>query len=147
MNALKRKQVVKLARIARKTAEKIAKEENLPNKLNGMCARASAILFRLLKSKGFTPSICFGHCHCFIEIEDLVVDVTASQFGYGRIMIVSRAKILTVLNPKHQHAFISNNSHWSYSTLHKYKSIRSAKAHQGRWSWPPEQTIGKEDFI
>ena len=61
--------------------------------LDMMCAVASAVLFREFCRKGIgkKPRIVEGEYwkedHCWVEVDDYVVDITASQFHGPRIVV------------------------------------------------------------
>ena len=61
--------------------------------LHAMCAVASATLFRELCRRGIgkKPRIVEGEYwkkeHCWVEVDDCVVDITASQFNGPRIVV------------------------------------------------------------
>lgn len=60
--------------------------------LCGACAIASVVLWRALKAAGFKDATLvrgwyFGSNHCWVEVEDLVVDLTATQFGALRPVV------------------------------------------------------------
>jgi hypothetical protein len=65
-------------------AECIAEKECYSSDLNGLCAIASAELFKRLKKKGFHPVICMSAedwgMHVYLKLGDHVLDVTATQF-------------------------------------------------------------------
>lgn len=67
----------------REWAEKYHKQS--PDKywpgLGGMCAIASARLFKDLKKLKLNPQIHLGSNHCFVVVDDHVIDVTATQFS------------------------------------------------------------------
>lgn len=58
--------------------------------LAGACAIASLSLYVLLRMHGFKPTIfqsamgLFGSCHCWVEVDGKVVDVTATQFDAAK---------------------------------------------------------------
>lgn len=56
--------------------------------LSGFCARASAELFTRLKRAGHEPRLVWNNDHVFVVLYDHILDITASQFGKGRIEIV-----------------------------------------------------------
>lgn len=64
-------------------------------RLAGACGIASYTLYKALKRKGYNPNlVCwvsqFGG-HAWVELGDIVIDVTATQFGkYPAVYIVSR---------------------------------------------------------
>lgn len=74
--------VVSCAREARKIAENIAEKEGWPRDLEGLCARASAVLFDLLKDNNFEPEIGLSATrpHVFVMVDGYIVDVTATQY-------------------------------------------------------------------
>jgi hypothetical protein len=82
-------QVVRdLALEVRDWAEVFAEKTNMPANLNGMCAIASAELWKRLRAHGIKAKICmseedFGF-HVYLKVEDHVVDVTATQFSWSK---------------------------------------------------------------
>lgn len=79
---------------ARHRVERIAREEDWPYDLQGLCGRATAIIHQLLNLIGFDPIMCIGTGHIFSMIDDYVVDVTASQFDLDDILIRSHQDLL-----------------------------------------------------
>jgi hypothetical protein len=60
--------------------------------LCGACAIASIVLWRALRAAGFRDTSVvrgwyFGSNHCWVEVEGLLVDVTATQFGATRAVV------------------------------------------------------------
>lgn len=76
------KEILHLAREARKISEKQAALEGFDKDLCGFCARGSAILFDLLQDKGYNPIIALSEFtpHVFIIIKNHIVDITATQY-------------------------------------------------------------------
>lgn len=70
----------------RKWAELQSIKSRMPANLEGMCARASAELFNQLSAVGVRAELHAyedgdGAAHVFTVVDDIVVDVTATQFG------------------------------------------------------------------
>jgi hypothetical protein len=70
----------------RKWAELQSIESRMPANLEGMCARASAELFRRLSAVGVRAELHayedgYGAAHVYTVVEDIVLDVTATQFS------------------------------------------------------------------
>lgn len=97
--------------------------------LCGMCAIAAAELFRRLQSAGYKPKIAVRNKkvegHCFIIVDEKVVDVTATQFGMKPVEIVAR-------NQKRLPSF------WRHTSL--FDSVEDLILCQKRTGWPIEQT-------
>jgi hypothetical protein len=55
--------------------------------LAGLCAIATARLYRELKQEGIHGQIWSNSYHCFLTVNNKVVDVTATQFGRERVVI------------------------------------------------------------
>jgi hypothetical protein len=65
--------------------------------LGGMCARASAKLYRVLSRRGIQCTISVvemmgGTAHAFVEVGDYIVDVTATQFdeALDKVIVLER---------------------------------------------------------
>jgi len=48
--------------------------------LTGMCGICSYFLFKTLKEKKLSPVFSINDEHCFVMLQGLVIDVTATQF-------------------------------------------------------------------
>jgi len=60
--------------------------------LCGMCAICSYELARRLKRAGFYPRVHVNESHSFVRVNKVIVDVTATQFGYReRVLIRSKS--------------------------------------------------------
>jgi hypothetical protein len=51
--------------------------------LAGMCAISTLELGKIFESYGYNPLYCTTGNHCFLIVDDYIVDATASQFGSG----------------------------------------------------------------
>jgi hypothetical protein len=52
--------------------------------LQGACAVASVMIFRQLRALGFPAQLVLASddCHCFVMVGKVVIDATATQFGF-----------------------------------------------------------------
>ena len=75
-----------LAHIVRKAYEKSWNSDNL----GGACFDATRQLFCLARDYGITVQIGLGDGHAFVLLGDTIVDVTATQFGKYRKVLVSK---------------------------------------------------------
>lgn len=81
-----RRQIFAIAEQVRKWAEARAAETRSPNNLQGMCAIASAELWRQLAGSGIAAKIRVWEddkscCHAFLVVGDNILCVTATQFS------------------------------------------------------------------
>ena len=58
----------------------VEKEEASRPNLRGACAIASAWLFRRLKQEGLDAEVVLSHAHCYVRVNGLLMDPTATQF-------------------------------------------------------------------
>ena len=74
-------QILTAAQDVRIWAEERALRELFPADLCGLCARSSAMLYILLKQRGYSPQIIYSdYVHVFIHVENHLIDLTATQF-------------------------------------------------------------------
>jgi hypothetical protein len=130
----------RIAGVARKWAEHLAKQEGLCNKktLDGLCARASAKLFSLLKPH-YPCKIALTDCeevsHVFIMCYSYIIDITATQFIDG-------CSSVEILHSK----LVKENEVW-WQNLKYFNSAKRLRLHQIKTAWPEEQIIQPEDLI
>lgn len=81
--------VLDIANEARAWAEK--KQRNYQffyaQNLCGMCAKASGYLFEQLKEAGIPAKLALTSNHCFVLVDNHIVDITATQFGREKVMV------------------------------------------------------------
>lgn len=100
MNDRLRAKVMTIAIGVRNWAQDLAEEQNYnAEDLLGWCAIASAELHKRLKSFGVKSTICMSNVsgagyHCFVMVEDHIVDVTATQFKafYADPVVIMHSK-------------------------------------------------------
>ena len=134
MDAYTLDQVRNIASDVRRWAEDQAYDKTLDevHDLNGYCAIAAAELHRRLVSEGIRNELHMathgcGSSHCWVVVNDHVVDVTATQFG------PFRAQPVVVLHEKEA------EQHWFYRTTEIFYSSKSLRKSQQRTGWPPHQ--------
>ena len=87
--------IIQIAEENRKWAESVANYFLSQSKdrwffssnLCGMCAIASLRLFRELRAAGYEAQIAYTLGHVFVVYDNLIIDITATQFGYDRVFI------------------------------------------------------------
>lgn len=74
--------------------------KNFPSNLAGMCAIGSVALFKHLVCNLKFKNVKFvaaesgcGFSHCWLKVEDHVIDVTATQFGYKSVVIAKESEL------------------------------------------------------
>ena len=128
-----------IAASCRTWAEEFANEAELfSSDLNGLCGIASAKVFLELKAKGYKPVIHLhagDDCaHCFVVVEDYIVDVTATQFwGHKDVKVV-------VLHEKEAVEFEY------YTTSKTFTTVKALRKHQESTQWPSEQ-IAYDEYL
>jgi hypothetical protein len=116
-----------LAHRVRIALEKFAQENQYPSDLSGLCSIASIILAKEFISNGSSAKIAYGDVkssfgHCWVFSSKKHYDVTATQFGYQKILIISD-KDLPIYDYIKRHKidiltkdFQKNFDHWSQKT-------------------------------
>lgn len=87
-----------IARTVRQWAErhltrKKQKDFHRAKDLSCMCAYASTILFvALSKHANIAQHLYFvqGPCHCYLRFKDIIIDITATQFGARDAIVIQR---------------------------------------------------------
>ena len=87
----KLKRLVKLARIVRQAFEKL---EPYNSDLRGCCYHASVQLAYLAQKEGIPAEIGTAPEHVFVLLGNTIVDVTATQFGKRRKVVVGDLRTL-----------------------------------------------------
>jgi hypothetical protein len=75
-----------LVKAAKKIRQQLEKKQ-LYGTLQGMCGIASVALLRELQASKIPAVIKENNGHCFVLSQNFVVDVTACQFGFRRIVV------------------------------------------------------------
>lgn len=115
--------IKEVANQTRRWAERYAANNYFPRDLTGVCAIAATKLFLDLQKNGFKDiHIVENTEHAFVVCEGHIVDVTATQFGLGSIVIEPKSK-------KPNYTF--------WKTDRKFKTANGFMKYQNRvWSDP-----------
>lgn len=73
--------LVGMARVARAVFERVAERDGWQPDLGGLCYDASCFLRRMAARAGIATDMGQGDGHWFVLLGDMVVDITATQFG------------------------------------------------------------------
>lgn len=81
-----------IRRVATKTRKQVSDNRSalfigVAKHLGGLCGNASALMFDNLQKAGLQPEIVQGWGHWYNRCGPWLVDITASQFGQGKICI------------------------------------------------------------
>lgn len=68
------------------------KDELDASDMCGFCAVSSYIVFLYLSKRGFKPKFMLADCHCWIEVDNHFVDLTATQFGFEEEILIKNKK-------------------------------------------------------
>jgi hypothetical protein len=127
-----RDKVLPIANRVRKWAEIKAKKANKhPDDLCGWCAISSAHLFREMANEGLKPELHYVDkdwvSHCFVVVDDYVVDVTATQFTDFK------NKKIVILHIKEAEQYVY------YQTNNVFKTPSALRDFQLKSHWPKDQ--------
>lgn len=128
----------KLRAVAKAVREEVVRknedeELGFGDYLEGMCAVASVILFQKLKDNQFDPRIAYAlhnneeEAHVFCIVDDLIVDVTATQFGFFDV------EILKIGCPHSQR--------WFWKPVRKFATVEELVIRQKKDGWPRHQRV------
>lgn len=91
-----------------------------------MCAIASAKLFSLLEDAGYDDvQIAVNGAHAFVIYGKQIIDVTASQFGYDKIVIMPLSKV--------------GSSEYFWRADKTFKSVHAFVEFQKKIEWSQDQ--------
>jgi hypothetical protein len=129
-------ELYRIARSARKWAERNRDEGEHGEDLCGMCAIAAAELWGKLNRKNIEATIIVNETetHCFCLVDDLVVDVTATQFGYQEVFIASIDELLVLEETKNKLDIFP----WTYG--YEFQDRKKFVEYQRATGWPASQT-------
>lgn len=130
MNQVDRDTILNAATLVRHWAVVKAQQAKMDSDLCGMCAIASAELFRSLANLGYKPEIHVWennwNAHCFVVVEDHVCDVTATQFGLHDVIL--------------EH--VKETAEWEfYTSIHQFNDVESFAKWQKKVKWARHQRV------
>jgi hypothetical protein len=92
MNDLMR--LLGLARKIRLALEKVAIENGYNDDLGGLCYDATLILSEIASQSNIEVELAQGYGHWFVLYNDMIVDITATQFGVKeKVMVISTSEV------------------------------------------------------
>lgn len=128
MNAELTAKVLPIARRVREwTQHKADRARYNPHNLCGWCAISAAQLFRELSRENIGAELHYVSGHCFVVVDDYVVDVTATQFTKFENVEIN---ILHHREAEH---------YWYYKTEHRFDSPTKLREHQIKKCWPKRE--------
>ena len=111
-------------------------ERNPSGSLGGWCAIAAAHLWRELQRKGIEAAIGYANmtfsCHCYVIVDDHVLDITATQFNEFRDT--------SIVFVHEREAAIYK----FYNTTETFSDARALRKFQKKNRWPVEQICYEE---
>jgi len=142
-NLNRRLKIHRIAKTARASAELKARRSGFSNNLGGFCARGSAILHRHLSRSGLKSTICFTRGHVWVWCDPFVVDITATQFGIHRDVLIftekSLGRIQRIAKSTHPHF-------WDMEKCEQFKHPSQFRDHQIHIEWTqPNGMITKSE--
>jgi hypothetical protein len=128
MNNELQKRVTVIAKRVREWTQQKADDRNYnPDNLCGWCAISAAELFRQLKREKIDAELHYVSGHCFVVVEDYIVDVTATQFReFEKVNI-------NIIHIKEA------EQHWYYQTMKVFTTAAGLREHQLKERWPRKQ--------
>lgn len=92
--------------------------------LMGACAISSYVLWKVLKKSGIESNFIQGdfefewNAHCWVEIENIIVDITATQFGYDRKVVFSDKSDVNYIPKRINLSAVREvNKYWHYQSI------------------------------
>lgn len=83
------REILSAALCIRSAAVKIAPSVDIdPQTLSGFCAVCSSALISEIPSAVFVGGMFDNFGHCWVMIENTILDITADQFGFNEILFV-----------------------------------------------------------
>lgn len=93
-------EIAKKARIALENFRE-AGPQTWPLDMEGLCAHGALKVFYMLKKKGYSPKLVVWNeagdsaelgGHCYVECDGFIVDITATQFGLSKTILITNIK-------------------------------------------------------
>jgi hypothetical protein len=134
-----RKRIFSTASDVRIWAEEYALKNHFRTDLCGLCAKASAELYRKYTEVGISCVIhsakYYNSGHFFnVVANEWLVDITASQFGQSNITIIGKWPLPSIYDEC-----------WWWKSNTQFQNIKVALLHQMENKWPKHQLIDLRD--
>ncbi len=119
--------VRKICKKLRKRLLKHSNDEDNRDNLAGYCGLASFCLSKIFHEIGLNPKLmvrdCDFDCHCWVELEGKIIDITMTQFGYYPNVYI-RSKKHNEIHAKGKQKSFHNFNYWrSWDELGPRKRI------------------------
>lgn len=114
-------------RVRHWTEQKAERAKFNAHNLCGWCAISAAHLFRELKNNGINAELHYAPGHCFVVVDDYVVDVTATQFERFE------SNEICIMHIKEADQFTF------YQSTHIFDTPSELRDHQFKERWPRKQ--------
>lgn len=88
MSKTEKQRIRRVAYMVREWAENYAKNHGFSDTLESMCGIGSYVLWSRLRAAKILAYIVVNDCHAFVEVKGHLVDITATQFGFHRRVIL-----------------------------------------------------------
>ena len=119
--------LIKIRRIAKEVRKCAEKKWRWGRDLGGMCGIASVMLHKELLESGIATDIVCNSWHAFLEYQDYIIDITATQFDVPKaVFIKKRAK--------------KEGEYWKCER--RFQNWEDFVIHQKEVGWPEEQIYG-----
>ena len=120
--------VLPIAKRVRTWTEKKAERAHYnAHNLCGWCAISAAQLFRELRREGIDAELHYVSGHCFVSVDDHIVDVTATQF--------TKFEQIEINIMHHKEA----GDYWYYQTEETFDNPTKLRDHQIKNRWPKRE--------
>lgn len=128
MNKTLRAKVMLIAENVRNWTEiKAERAKYNPHDLCGWCAISAAQLFRELRKESINAELHYVSGHCFVVVDDYIVDVTATQFAEFK------DKKINIIHTKEA------EQHWFYTAEKVFAHPAQLRKYQLEEQWPRRQ--------
>jgi len=129
----KRQKIRRVALGVRKWADAHHSQMGFPESLCGMCGIAAAKLAKELRREKIYARIVSNNYHAFVMYGEMIIDITATQFGkYPQVMVRNQNKL--------------KKNHWD--KLYSHRSASAFQTYQRDTRWPLEQVLEEaEKFL
>jgi hypothetical protein len=128
MNRDLRTRVYAIAKKVRSWTQQKADRANYnAHNLCGWCAISSAELHTQLSQENINSELHYVGGHCFVVVDDYIVDVTATQFANFE------DKEINIIHLKEADEF------WYYQTSSVFSDAKALQRHQIKQKWPKRQ--------
>jgi hypothetical protein len=129
MNTELKAKVLPIAKRVREWTERKAERARYnQHNLCGWCAISAAQLFRELRRENIDAELHYVSGHCFVVVNDYIVDVTATQFSKFENVEINII-----------HYKMAKETYWYYDTEKTFDTPTKLREHQIKKDWPQRE--------